>query len=390
MSDSTESSNVNRVDVGIAGGGIAGLWLLNLLSNKGYSVVLFEQEALGCGQTLTSQGMIHGGLKYALGGKLTGASEAIANMPSRWRDCLSGIGEIDLSGLELLAERYYMFANRSPLGKLTTFLASRALRGRIDRLPTEDWPTCFNGFDGVVYALNDFVLDTTKLLDTLCADWYSRIIKLKLTDENVVKQSSGYRIAAGECDFHVNTLVSCAGNGNQPLAEGLGINRFETQQRPLKQVIVRAKHQVLMQAHCVTGITGNEPRLTITSRPGRNGSGSTWYLGGLLANTGVKRSDDQQIAFAQKELGTCVPWLNWQDAEWETLEVDRAEPNQIHGLKPDAASVRQDGDFLQCFPTKLTLTPDLGDKVLAELPQPGRYDQPRLNSSSVQIGEAPW
>ena len=81
----------------VIGGGIAGLWLLNLLTRRGYGAVLLEAGALGCQQTLASQGMIHGGLKYALSGMLTGASEAIAAMPDRWAANLAGRGEIDLS-----------------------------------------------------------------------------------------------------------------------------------------------------------------------------------------------------------------------------------------------------------------------------------------------------
>ena len=49
--------------------------------------MLLERDSLGGEQTLASQGMIHGGLKYALGGTLTRSSEAIANMPERWRAC---------------------------------------------------------------------------------------------------------------------------------------------------------------------------------------------------------------------------------------------------------------------------------------------------------------
>ena len=58
-------------DIVILGGGIAGLWLLNRLRTAGYSTVLFERGALGQGQSIASQGMIHGGMKYALGGALT-------------------------------------------------------------------------------------------------------------------------------------------------------------------------------------------------------------------------------------------------------------------------------------------------------------------------------
>ena len=71
-----------HTDIAIIGGGIAGLWTLDQLRNRGYSAVLFEQEALGSHQTMASQGMIHGGIKYALGGALSGSSEAISQMPS--------------------------------------------------------------------------------------------------------------------------------------------------------------------------------------------------------------------------------------------------------------------------------------------------------------------
>ena len=74
---------MQKTDIAILGGGIAGLWLLNLLAKRGYSVLLIEKEALGSGQTIASQGMIHGGIKYALGGFLSDASETISAMPAR-------------------------------------------------------------------------------------------------------------------------------------------------------------------------------------------------------------------------------------------------------------------------------------------------------------------
>ncbi|MFN7609893.1 MAG: FAD-dependent oxidoreductase, partial [bacterium] len=51
-------------DVVLIGGGIAGLWLANVLQQKGYTVALLEENTLGGEQTLASQGMIHGGQKY--------------------------------------------------------------------------------------------------------------------------------------------------------------------------------------------------------------------------------------------------------------------------------------------------------------------------------------
>jgi glycerol-3-phosphate dehydrogenase len=71
-----------EADVVIFGGGIAGLWILNRLRQAGLSAILFESGALGGGQTHKSQGIIHGGLKYALQGVLTQDAAAMSDMPT--------------------------------------------------------------------------------------------------------------------------------------------------------------------------------------------------------------------------------------------------------------------------------------------------------------------
>ena len=73
-----------HVSVAIVGGGIAGVWLLRILSDLGINAWLFEAEGLGAGQTLASQGMIHGGLKYQLHAGRDGLGESLAHMPDFW------------------------------------------------------------------------------------------------------------------------------------------------------------------------------------------------------------------------------------------------------------------------------------------------------------------
>src|SRR5690625_4238839 len=87
---------VIELDLVVVGGGVAGLWLINRLRSAGYDAVLLESRALGGEQSMASQGMIHGGIKYGLSGQLGAASQALAEMPERWRRCLSGNGEVDL------------------------------------------------------------------------------------------------------------------------------------------------------------------------------------------------------------------------------------------------------------------------------------------------------
>jgi len=58
-----------ELDVAIFGGGVAGLWTLARLIKQGFNAHLFECNQLGAGQSIASQGIIHGGTKYALTGK---------------------------------------------------------------------------------------------------------------------------------------------------------------------------------------------------------------------------------------------------------------------------------------------------------------------------------
>lgn len=387
---STAEPQITPIDAAIVGGGIAGTWLYHLLTRRGYNVVLLEADALGAGQTLASQGMIHGGLKYALTGSITRASEAIASMPSRWRACLSQADEsVNLANLDVVADTYYMFAKNSTYGKLTSFFASRALHGRIERVNNVQALPQFKGFDGVVYALRDFVIDPQKLLTQLVAIDPSHVYKLHAGPDNISRLPSGdFQITLQDQQLQARYLISCAGNGSSDLLRQLQIPNISVQQRPLKQVIVRPRHQVSLFAHCLTGVRSSEPRLTITSHNSKQGL--IWYLGGLLASKGVHLSDAEQVAKAATELTTCVPWLDWQGAEYSALSVNRAEPRQTSGSRPDEAYAAIEGNFIQCFPTKLTLAPDLGDRVLALLAAPEFKHSWHSQHPRAQLGEAPW
>ena len=154
-------SQALSTDVLIVGGGIAGLWLNARLRRAGYATLLVEADRLGGGQSVKSQGIIHGGTKYALHGALTGSSEAIADMPARWRKALLGEGELDLSGVRLLSDAHYLWSPGSLAGNLTSFFASKAMRGRVDAVKGEQLPPALQHpkFKGKVYRLAELVLE---------------------------------------------------------------------------------------------------------------------------------------------------------------------------------------------------------------------------------------
>ncbi|MFU8817114.1 MAG: NAD(P)/FAD-dependent oxidoreductase [Pseudomonadales bacterium] len=383
----------HQVDAVIVGAGIAGLWLANLLQQRGYAIVVLEADAVGGAQTLASQGMIHGGLKYALGGSLTGASEAIAAMPGRWAACLAGGGDIDLAAVSRLSSRYYLFAEASGLGKLTSFFASRALRGRVERLPAGAQPPAFADFRGVVYALNDFVLDTESLLAALLQPVADRVYRQRLQPEALRTSPQGFEIELNGARILARRLLLSAGAGAQPLLERLATLRPDApppamQLRPLHQVIVRDRCLPPLYGHCLTGIRRPEPRLTITSHP--DGDGWLWYLGGQIAGDGVAMSTPALIEHARAELRACVPWIDWTEADISTLRIDRAEPAEASGRRPDQAFAQTAGACIVAWPTKLSLAPDLGDRVLSLLPPPAGLTPPPLNLPRARVGRSPW
>ena len=97
-----------HLDVAIFGGGVAGLWTLHRLRKLGYSAV-----------SIASQGILHGGTKYALTGKQTASSEAVAAMPAIWKSCLAGEGPIDLSNVKVLADNQLLWTSKNLGSKLT-------------------------------------------------------------------------------------------------------------------------------------------------------------------------------------------------------------------------------------------------------------------------------
>ena len=383
-----------QIDTVIAGGGIAGLWLLNVLQSRGYSAVLLEAEGLGGAQTLSSQGIVHGGIKYALGGALSAASEAMSCAPGRWRACLEGTGEVDLSGLVPLSDRFHLFSGAGMPGRLAAFLASKALRGRVERLDRRDYPEALRhpAFRGPVYRLEDFVLDTAALVERLGALAPGNIYRHALTPD-ACTLNGDVRVRLTDCTLVAKRLILAAGAGNDALLDGLGLSGIAMQRRPLHQVMVRHPDLPPLYGHWLAGAARAEPRLTITShRDGReSGTGDlVWYLGGQLATEGAGRSAEAQRRQARLDLETCFPWMDWSLAAIDTFRIDRAEPRQRNRLRPDHAFAQASGRCILCWPTKLTLAPDLCDRVLKLLPPPECPPPGPLNLPSAAVGRAPW
>ncbi|MCP5170639.1 MAG: FAD-dependent oxidoreductase [Pseudomonadales bacterium] len=390
-----------NVDIAIIGGGIAGLWLLNRLVSAGYNAILFEQSALGSDQTVASQGMIHGGIKYTLGGTLSGASEAIADMPDHWRACLRGEGDVDLTGVGILSDHFFMWSSNSAVSKMSTFFASKATRGRVQKVKPAQRPEIFqhSGFKGSLYKLVDMVLNVPEVVKKLADNHPNRIFKI---DWSRAQWSNDNGVAAIDFEYHGKCLrlnatqfILSAGRGNEQLLNALGAQAPKTQTRPLQQVMIKHHYPHRFFGHCLGAET--TPRLTISSHPCEDGS-QVWYLGGSLAEKGVHQSPEDVIACAKQELGELLPWVDLSAAKWAALPVDRAEPRQRNFARPDkafAAPIDSRSNVLATWPTKLTLSPNLADEVIALLQtrgvKPAHAEIPKIDFlSRPTLAPTPW
>ncbi|MDS4021966.1 MAG: FAD-dependent oxidoreductase [Candidatus Competibacter sp.] len=358
-----------NVDVAIVGGGIAGLWLLARLRNRGYGALLIEGERLGAGQTICAQGIIHGGAKYSLHGRFGDSAAAVARMPALWRRCLNGEDEIDLRAARLLAGHQYLWATRAPTSRLAAFFASKLMRGRMEKVAGErasesasDCPPALRHpeFQGTVYRLDEPIVDVASVLAALAERYREAIVRSRgpailKADGNITlhhSQRSQWVIRPA-----VTVFTAGAGNSGLPWAT--------LQLRPLHMVMARGVNiPGPLYAHCLGA--SDLPRLTVTTHYDAGGR-LIWYLGGGLAEEGVKRDRHEQIRAARRELQALLPWVDWKPVEFATFTIQRAEAQQPGGARPAAPGVFRDGRVIAAWPTKLALAPLLAEQVAETL-----------------------
>ena len=387
--------NTLQSDVVIIGGGIAGLWTLNRLRAKGYHAVLIESAALGAGQTLASQGIIHGGTKYALTGKLTPAATAIQAMPALWQNCFQGKGELDLRLVKILSPYQYLWVDQSLVSRLGGFFASKLMHSRMHKLTPQAFPAPFDHqcFQGSVYQLNEPVIDTQSLIKALAQPYKSFIYSLSVSamsrdNENfwILRESSG-------CwQLKSKIVVFSAGQGNTKLAQLSGLPNMPPMQiRPLHMPMVKGKLPNLY-AHGL-GLSAL-PRVTITSHV--IDQETVWYIGGELAEKGIDYSREQQIIATKNYLQQLLPWVALDNCQWSTLMINRAEPKILDGSRPNEVFASLNQSIITAWPVKLAMAPLLAARVAHLLTQtevkPGTSisSNPQAVPSPPPVADYPW
>ncbi len=375
-----------EIDVAVFGGGIAGLWLHRRLRALGFDSLLFEKNALGQGQTIASQGIIHSGVKYTFDGVNRPQTEALSSMPRIWMDCIAGRGEVDLRGTEVIAEHQLMFTTGGLLNRIAGSVATKALRSDVNSVERADWPEVFSAgkFRGKIYRLEEPVLATKTVVAALCDG-----TTLKGAVENVKRDGERVsEITVGGQTVKPRACFFTSGQGNEWFADQLGLEKAKVaQRRPLRMFLARGLPHKLF-AHCL--VPEPKPRVTVTTHD--LGGDQVWYLGGNIAEKAVGMSDAEALRWAHSEMTDLFPWLDWKRVRWAIHDVDRAEP-AANKLLPSGPNLKTIGNAALAWPTKLALAPALTLQALRWLEQlgvsPSRRDT-KLDLPQAQPARYPW
>ncbi len=360
-------------DIIIYGAGIAGLWVFNRLKRMGYDVLLLENKAIGCGQTIASQGIIHSGLKYAFAGQINALAKSISAMPDLWRDALNGHGPVDLSHANMSASSQYLMIPSGFMGGLVKLVTKKALGGNVRDIPRNEWPEEIlkTGFKGSVIYMDEPVLDIPSVLHAL-AQPYQDCIRQN-PDTPIKAKRIIYTSAAGNLSF---AKINAHDDG------------LKTQARPLLMGMIK-NAPFPLYAHMVG--KSDKPVATVTTHTMQDGS-LIWYMGGQVAER-AKEAPPQEVYDAMKDaLAKYLPDIDTSGFEYATLPIDRIEgKSDTQGWMPDTPTIHTAGDTLYCWPTKLTFAPMLSDMVVDWLDiEPSNTQTDFSALKPVSITTTPW
>lgn len=396
---------MDRCDVLLVGGGIAGLWSLHALRAAGYDARLLEARALGEGQSIQAQGIVHGGGKYAL--RNVGdvdAARAIREMPARWGAALRGEGGPDLREAQLLSPECWLWLPRRSLlawverlGLLPLLRGGGVLAFPPRKRAREDWPELLRRHALGAWSMAEPVLGTASVLAALGAAQRDHI---RLYDAGAGLRGLGghgpvrLRAPGGEeLSLQANAVVLCAGAGNEELLAAAGTGEGWMQRRPLRMLLLRGPLPDL-HGHC---IRGGRTLATVTSVPLDDGR-RAWQVGGELAERGAEMGEREFLAAAVAGLRRVLPGLDLSGVEASSYTAVRAEAVNAGGRRPSGVQLQRVAGLplWAAWPTKWAMAPLLADELLAELRRNGLRPQgagPREGWSALPpaaVARPPW
>ena len=348
----------------IFGGGVCGLWVDAYLQEKGYNTLLLENNVIGGEQSSLSQGILHRGMKYALSKKATGISKLLQESTKIWDDALLGKYPVNLKKVEIYASKQLIWSEPKLLASFFSKSAQKLFFSEIQKLKINELPKWLAHKPKNIFWLQEKVINAYSMAENFYNKYKEHYYTYQWEKKNITlkrqKKLIGIFFKKENFTLWTQKVILASGKGNSSLADFLQ-TPTPMQIRPLRMLAIEHSSLPPIYGHCIS--TSSKPLFTISSHLKKNKK-MLWYLGGKIAEE--KEWSLQQITnIIQKNIR--VDFLN---AKWLFLEVDRAEPYQKSGNLPDEPFVMEKKDTIICFPVKLAFAPLVAletEKILKKL-----------------------
>lgn len=387
-----------RLDALIFGGGAAGLWLLDRLSRDGHHVLLLESGALGSGQTVASQGILHSGTTYSSAGQTPKSIRNQRSLTQFWQDSLLGRATPNLSKTRLRSGHCFLWQAESLAGRPGKPAARLSASIDHEIVPASDRPDVLRYLCTPVVRIPELVIDPRSLIQDLSSQYADRILLIddkrglefrldspgEVTAVRLSSPSDGSTL-----ELHPRQVILTAGNGNPRLRKLAGLSSDVVHRRPLHMILVRGDLPEL-NGHAIDGA---DPRLTITSDRDETGR-IIWQIGGRIAEEGAVLNPRDLAERAHRELSSLLPNLDLSRVDWATYTVERAEAATTNGAAPKNIQVLCAGNVTSGWPTKMVLAPVLAQEIARRATSPyfsAKFDTSRFADwPRPTVARYPW
>lgn len=402
-------SNIIKSDITIIGGGVAGLWTANVLKQMGFNCILIEKHSLGNYQTINSQGIIHGGVKYSLVGKISNATSNISKMTEAWDLSFSNKisnkpNLVDLSLTKINSTCHDLCFPNSNFFKLSSFVTSKILSSKCKIISKndQDYQNSLNqlGYNGIVYRITEKVVDTKSLINNLSKNIENNIIQLDNYEINYQdNQINNINFESKNQNYNIKSqlYIFTSGQNNQHIIN-FSEHLPKQQLRPLQMIFAKPDININLFAHFIgKDNKNNKPFATITTHKNINNENILYFGGQVAESEYIDTPKDIHINNLKKQIKTIFPKVNINNWQWDTIKINRAEASQEYNKMPDTSFAIKQNNIILGWPTKLTFAPDFADRILNIIKEsninPGNSEQfnyKNFDLNTAQIATPCW
>lgn len=338
----------------IFGGGVCGVWIDAILTENGYHTCLLEKDKIGGEQTLLSQGIIHKGMKYLLGGSTPKIANLLLASTKIWEESFAGSYQVDLQKTEIYTNKQLVWNENNLFSSFFAKSSQQAFRSEIQKLNSSEIPKWLTHRPKNIFWLREKVINAHSMMKNFYQKYKKHYYQYSLEKENfsLEKQKDwvGLKLPKENILLWTKKIILAAGKGNEKLAKIFNIP-YKMQLRSLSMLVVEHNEPLSIYGHCIT--TSSKPLFTISSHPKSSGK-IVWYLGGKIAEVQKGQTQDFQKTsdLLQKNIR-----INLQKAHWKSIVVQRAEPYQKNTILPEKPYIKDHQNVIVCAPVKLAFAP---------------------------------